>query len=505
MNDVQAQIVELCTLIDLQETQARSWTKVGSNPDNALVVERMIVVDRKGRTFRADAEGDWFEFKNSDRDLADVTHLTEEAAHEALKWISNDYPEGNPHTVIDFKAYADSRVRDALDRIDTATLAKDLLTAPYMNEARFKEWSRTASLLLEEGRVSGQAQYEPSIAYQHVQNVLAAAPFVMRDDGSVIPKDGVDVIYGPLLNNKHEDALTVFRIKHGDDWQENLEREWLNHEHPGMTTFHEYGLHQMSTLLGSDWLSQLDQSSAPSNEGFLVVEINNTANAAFVDVGREQEIGRIVASAADILTEHGVQGLDKLLFDTNGNSVGVVLNTDQPPAGDPAAGSVRLVLDLGNNENSSDHIATIVRDAAVKLALGKREFPLQDINGNTLGQAQRTDDLSRVVDGKVNLESELRSGNVYKADDGFSGIANGEYRFVVPDAEVGYGQVILPVFLVNAKGEVAPDYETPQDIHENLFTVLSSEEKKNLIKALAGEISFEEFERHYSGDEPELG
>lgn len=261
----------------------------------------------------------------------------------------------------------------------------------------------------------------------------------------------------------------------------------------------------MSTLLGSDWLSQLDQSSAPSNEGFLVVEINNTANAAFVDVGREQEIGRIVASAADILTEHGVQGLDKLLFDTNGNSVGVVLNTDQPPAGDPAAGSVRLVLDLGNNENSSDHIATIVRDAAVKLALGKREFPLQDINGNTLGQAQRTDDLSRAVDGKVNLESELRSGNVYKADDGFSGIANGEYRFVVPDAEVGYGQVILPVFLVNAKGEVAPDYETPQDIHENLFTVLSSEEKKNLSKALAGDISFEEFEGHYSGDEPELG
>ncbi len=245
--------------------------------------------------------------------------------------------------------------------------------------------------------------------------------------------------------------------------------------------------------------------------GYVVLTISNTANAAFADVGRDQEMARIVAEAADSIEgKAGLRDVEFGLRDTNGNKVGKVEYTETVPTGEPDEGTVRLSVKTGNSAfegGATEEVARILREAADKVKDGEHIFVLRDYNGNTVGKFEFREEPSLDKDGVIDMNEALNSGRVYLGEDGFSGIADGEYRYVVttPDFEPGYGQGEGDVWLVNAKGEIASGYEEPQSVRETLFRELKRDEKSDLRAVVEGRVSFEDFERRFSGEEPELG
>lgn len=245
--------------------------------------------------------------------------------------------------------------------------------------------------------------------------------------------------------------------------------------------------------------------------GYVVLTISNTDNAAFADVGRDQEVARIVREAADSIEgKASLRDVEFGLRDTNGNKVGKVEYTETVPTGEPDEGTVRLWVETGNSAfegGATDEVARILREAADKVEDGGHNFVLRDYNGNTLGKFEFREEPSLDKDGVIDMNEALNSGRVYLAEDGFSGIADGEYRYVVttPDFEPGYGQGEGDVWLVNAKGEIAPGYEEPQSVRETLFRELKRDEKSDLRAVAEGRVSFEDFERRFSGEEPGLG
>lgn len=263
----------------------------------------------------------------------------------------------------------------------------------------------------------------------------------------------------------------------------------------------------VSSLQGDWW-----HEHVPDVDGYLVLSIENTSNAAFVDMGPEVEIGRIVGAAAEELLKRGsVPDSDGFrLRDVNGNKVGEAAFSAAAPAGEVASGTVRLsvrVAGSGLDGEIVDGLASTLREAARKIEDGERVFALRDGNGNLVGKFEFREEPSLEKSGVIDMDEALNSGRVYLADDGFSGIADGEYRYVVTTSgfEPGYGQGEGDVWLVNAKGEIASGYEEPQSVREVLFRELNHDEKSDLRAVVEGRVPFEEFERRLSGEEPKLG
>ncbi|QOI07905.1 hypothetical protein [Pseudomonas savastanoi] len=519
MSDIRAVVEAVNTVIKAGREESQSWEKERSKYDRVLVGQRVIVVDRHDRTFRQGAEQ--YSLQRSNHDLSGVSHMTQENAEKVVKSLSESSADAGPYRAVDFQTYADERAREARGVVITAMRAKDLLIAPFMNEASFKMWFDESTSAWHDHRESGVEPEKESEHYTHAQAVLAAAPFEMKPNGKVVPKDGASVIYGPPLQPAHAEALAVFRSVHGDAWQEKLGEQWQKSAYPGMSENHSAALQQLRNQHGPEWLSQVTEPRKPeladiAAGNYIVVEITNTANAAFVDAGRSNEVGRLVKDASDIarsfpddlMSGKGNGDINVLLFDVNGNSVGGIRHAKQALTDDPVPGAVRLVIDLSNDAfvgNASGEIGRILDDAAAKLQDGLRDFSLHDINGQPVGASQWPTEPSRVIDGKVDLRAEMKSGNFYKADDGFSGIADGEYRYVVADYEVGYGAGEGPVYLVNAEGEVAPGYDSPQVVSEKLFGEVPRAEATAVSEVVIGDVTLAEHERRYSGDEPELG
>lgn len=243
-------------------------------------------------------------------------------------------------------------------------------------------------------------------------------------------------------------------------------------------------------------------------EKYVVLSIEETGNAAFVDVGREQEIARILEEAAAKIEAQSSLDDGFSLRDLNGNRVGSVSVQGQAPDGQVPEGAARLVIETGgaafDTENEGvDEVAAIFRKAAQNIRDGRHEFGLLDVNGNSVGKYEYQDYPSLSQDGVIDMKDALNAGRVYLAEGGFTGIAEGEYRFVVtsPDFEPGYGQDRGDVWLVNAKGEIADGYETPQEVRETMFEELRGEQKKDLREVVEGRMSAEEFERRYGEDD----
>ena len=124
---------------------------------------------------------------------------------------------------------------------------------------------------------------------------------------------------------------------------------------------------------------------------------------------------------------------------------------------------------------------------------------MHDLNGQNVGRYEFVPVASLEKDGRIDMDAALRSGNVYLADDGHSGIADGEYRYVVcaEGFEPGYHQGEGDAWLVNAKGELASGYEEPQTVKENGFRELNKGEQTALREVVDGRVSFEDFEKTF--------
>ncbi|AYK20495.1 hypothetical protein [Aeromonas veronii] len=230
----------------------------------------------------------------------------------------------------------------------------------------------------------------------------------------------------------------------------------------------------------------------PAKTEYVVLTIEETGNAAFVDLGRDQEVARIIDEAADKIASHSSIGdADFALRDVNGNRVGRVEITTVTPTGDVPDGTVRLAIETGNAAFEHDanlEVSLLLRGAAEKVRDGEHVFALHDTNGNMVGKFEYREEPSLAKDGVIDMNEAMNSGRVYLAEDGWSGIADGEYRFIVtaPDFEPGYGQGEGDVWLVNAKGEIADGYESPQSVRETLFRELNRDEKSDLRAVVEG-------------------
>jgi hypothetical protein len=245
-----------------------------------------------------------------------------------------------------------------------------------------------------------------------------------------------------------------------------------------------------------------------NNTGYVVLTIDDFGNGAFADLGRDSEIARIIGEAASRL-----DGLDDLfgtnatLRDFNGNRVGSVLFCDKLAPGETKEGSVRLSVELGNaafEDEPGVEVARILRDAAGQVRNGSHAFSVRDFNGNTVGKFELREEPSLDRNGVINMEEALAGGHVFGAEGGYSGIADGEFRFAVtkPPFEVGYHQGQGEVWLVNAKGEKAPGHDEPQTVKESMLRELKSEERGDLRAVVEGRLSFDDFEHRYGDDDP---
>lgn len=245
---------------------------------------------------------------------------------------------------------------------------------------------------------------------------------------------------------------------------------------------------------------------------YVTLSIDETGNAAFVDVGRKEEIARIInVTAEKIGDQPGLWGTSFPLYDINGNKVGLLDVVEKHPEGDVSEGCVRLVIETGNaafEDRATSEVARILRDAALEAELGKEAFQLSDVNGNVVGAYEYKALPSLEHDGVIDMKKALTEGRVYLAEGGYSGLAEDDYRFVVTtaDFEPGYGQGEGEVWLVNAKGEVASGYEEPQEVRESLFDKLPADMAAELNAVVSGALSFEDFERKFGeSEDPELG
>ena len=244
---------------------------------------------------------------------------------------------------------------------------------------------------------------------------------------------------------------------------------------------------------------------------YMVLSMENTMNAAFVDTGREQEVARIIGEAADKLDDWWSQGDSGRhpLRDLNGSTVGHLTITDNKEAlnGPAVEGGVKLAFwcELDNDAYGDDpahEAAQHLREAAHQIAKGNTDFPIYDTNGNHIGDGTIRDFPSPEKGGVIDMSAAL--GDVYLADDGYSGISDGEYRYVIPTNgfEPGYHQGEGDAWLVNAKGEKAPGYEEPQTVRETSIRALNVDEREALRDVVEGRVTFEEFERGIEGAEP---
>jgi hypothetical protein len=274
----------------------------------------------------------------------------------------------------------------------------------------------------------------------------------------------------------------------------------------------------LETVEQGFWRDLAPEAEAADDDRFVVLSITNTDNAAFVDVGREFEMARIIKeAAASVASMSEIGDINAPLRDINGNKVGKFECTETLPEGELEHGAARLVIKTGTIPSEGDgilrdsadraEVARILREAAHKVGNGDHDFSLRDANGNVVGKFEFRESPSLEKDGVIDMSEALMSGRVYLAEEGYSGIADGEYRYVVTteDFEPGYGQGEGEVWLVNAKGETAPGYEDPQTVREVLFGDLGRDHKSDLIAVVEGRMAFEDFERKMSGDSPELG
>jgi hypothetical protein len=263
----------------------------------------------------------------------------------------------------------------------------------------------------------------------------------------------------------------------------------------------------------------------------IVLSITETGNAAFIDGGREFEIARILdtlaetvsAVRASVETREGKEAqrsaLDGFpLFDLNGNKVGAMAVTRVAPTGDVPPGVLRLVIDKDHDvpgmPGTLERTARLLALAASGVREGQREFPLvlvgNDGSRHEFGNTTFAIPESWQSHDRIDLSDYLSRNAVRKAEGGYGGIAEGEFRYVVGagDFEFGYELDAGPVYLVSAIGEVADGYENGDKIVRETYTCdLPRDEREALQKVAKGTLALDEFERMYGAtddNEPEV-
>ncbi|ANN80864.1 hypothetical protein [Bordetella flabilis] len=479
---------------------ANAWQEAANRPPNVLTTNRLIVLDKHGRAFgRLYANGKTsLSLKLPDPDFEGVTLLSKTGAEYAMAELMKACPEEGPFVVCDFQEYAQEQCDESLELIGQIQAVGDAARMANLaeNQRQFVEALREGTGLSLSAALQLQEQMRELAAQHCILARLSAheGGLSSKEDHAICTIEAsVKALFGDLPG---VDGLTFHDDPHDRTIKIDLRGQ------PLWVPLDEKRVRELS--------DERFWEDFQMKKLYVTLLIEDTGNAAFVDTGRNEEVARIIQNAGDkIKSLPGLWGADFKLYDINGNRVGCMDVADKLPDGPLQDGAVRVVIETGNaafENDAASEVARILRDAASTVRSGKDDFPLTDINGNVVGSYLYQAAPSLEQDGVIDMRKALAEGRVYLAEDGYSGIAEDEYRYVVtaPDFEPGYGQGEGEVWLVNAKGEVANGYEEPQIVRENQFDKLSGDQFKSLEDVVLGRVSFEEYERRMSGDAPEL-
>lgn len=534
--------------------EAQKWQATADRYKNALLGERNILLDKHERAFSlVQVDGETRpQLKLPNASLNGVSFLNAVNAEKARAEMEKEMPEFAPYKVWDFRDYALSKVNEctriatllvnekwSIDRESKSLADAKELASLVIEKAGFKvaEWR--------EGNAITPWEYtDVDVGGGTKMTVGASSGGVVSIDGDPFSpeKRQMNTSRGPVEDSIYA-RVAVLRAELGaEDGRVEINKRLLAQGFrmefdAGAIPGEGHALIRVADnesvgaddnvpdevlALAKKWSDLADKTSQwneigdamnsqPEPSGYVVLTIDSTDNAAFVDTGRDYEIAKIVSDAASTIEQTTTpRDVAFKLFDTNGNTVGKARYAESTPSGDPEDGSVRLSVQAGNaafSEDGPSEVARILREAAARVRDGEHIFALRDYNGNTVGKFEFREQPSLVKDGVIDMAKALNSGRVYKADDSYMGIADGEHRYVVttPDFTPGYKQGEGDVWLVNAKGEIASGYEEPQLVREVNINELTTSEKSDLRAVAEGRVSFEDFERRISGDEPELG
>ena len=357
-------------------------------------------------------------------------------------------------------------------------------------------------------RSSHQEVYEYSIAFDEDfgKRLELLEDWSFNPHRELVPHEDkfVNKIFLPIAEVPR---LRSFQIENPEKWG----------SHP-LVKMNEPPAKQLESLVGQ--IQSVSSNQNPKNEiikdatvmaksDFFELNIRETGNAAFVDVGRNEEIGRIIQDAANVVEEsYDLDGFEANLRDLNGNRVGDMKTVLNRSEGDVGEGALRLTIETGNasfGDEKQLEIANILRAAAAKIRNNDLASDLYDTNGNSVGSYEFVQEPSLVKNGTGDMKEVLDQNLVYIVDEAISDLDN-EYRFVIttPGFEPNYGYMEGDVWLVNAKGEVDDGSDLPRTVHESSFRELMASERNDLIAVANGEKSFEDFERNFLSDDPEL-
>ena len=502
-------------VVAVMRKSAQEWGETAERYKGALVGERFIVLDRHERAFshfHADGEAK-IKLELPPASLTGVSFMTRESAERTREHLERTVADSAPFAVWDFQQYAKKQAAQSAELGDKAAAAKwtggrEAVTLREGKELAEVAVARLGLPPLERWREvrSTAAQWDYAVL-----NVSGHELSVGASSGGVVSLNGDPFTPGErklnttLANVEKSLGEAVASLRRGLGVE--VEQRTID---PLQERDYFPPQRSASATIDRD-IPEKHMDKPLAEDGYVVLTISNTDNAAFVDVGRDSEVARIIDEAAETIAgKASLRDVEFGLRDTNGNRVGAVEYVAVPPTGDADEGTVRLSVktaDAAFAERATAEVADVLREAAGKVRDGEHVFAVRDTNGNTVGKFEFRQEASLEKDGVIDMNEALSTGRVYLADDGFSGIANGAHRYVVttPDFEPGYGQGEGDVWLVNAKGEVASGYEEPQSVRETLFRALGHAEKSDLRAVAEGRVAFEDFERRFAGDDPELG
>ncbi len=445
-----------------------AWRATAAPQSNVLIGERLIVVDRHDRGYSSFVyEGKQREgLTQVPRDMHGVIKFDAEGAARVRARLEGEAPDFGPFVVWDFQEYARSQADRSQQLIDniSALAEKAAATSEQYKDLLFAlqdAWAVVHS--------KGDAGMKETWGR------------LLRENGEFAEQPA-----GPSaeMNARLYAALDGAKALVSESWTSQSLRDKVDR-----------ALTQHAELRGV---------AAGPEAGFLLLEITNTANAAFVDVGRDEEVARIIRETSEYTWPSDLSSIKRTLYDLNGNRVGALTHVARVPLGEPDEGAVRLLIKsdaVSPDADAGIALARVLKDVASKVARGEHSFAVRGDNGREIASFELREPPSYVKDGVLNIAEALKSGDVYMADEGFSGLAEGEFRYVVPGPEFtpGYHQGSGEAWLVSAKGEIAPGYEDMRIVREVDFKKLTREESAALSAVIEGRVSFEEHERSFGG------
>ena len=441
---------------------AFQWHALAENAGNTLVGERFILVDAHERAFSQIIQNGERHNKLElvEPSLVGAMQMDSANAARAKAEMEKQLPECGPYVVWDYQEFAKHQS------------AKLMATAKTLD---------------------------------NVSNAVVAA----ADPHALVRERLTEMGFDAKFYDQIQSKLIDMRAKSLDD--DELERVFAGTVSKDFNCKFAGAARESGLKITDVYGGQLGAQKKTADAGYVVLAIDNLEGAAFREPGRLLEVARIMKEAAthvdlqSAMTSADLRSIDFKVRDVNGNPVGSVRHSQMALTDGAPPGSVRVAISsesLGVGL-AGPAVARVLQAAASKAAKGNDGFELHGDGGQVIGKFEFQPLPSPAQDGVIDMADALSSRKVFWAEEGYSGLAEGEFMFVVatPDYEPNYGDGAGPVWLVNAKGEIAPGYDEPQVIRETMFESLSKEQESSLRAVIEGALSIEEFNARFNPDE----